>query len=281
MDKYYRTLNLSPGAGLDEIKKAFRKSVRKYHPDMNGGYGNPYKFGEVIKAYNFLKKSPDVTGTAIEKPAERNIKVWFQQITKALTKEVNLTFKVKKAETLKKRKRRQSRQVDPLILHMSFEELRFRFTKSNNDYVKIQAARALAVLFGAKSLFTLKKGLGNASLRVCEEIIHLFGLIGNREAVRLLEICARHPNVKITCCAVNALQQVNRGRAVTILNKLEMEGRALRTAISQYFDTRKARKLLHGWTMDDSEFYIARALRKQTRQPLPIILRELGWVIPG
>ncbi|MFQ5432015.1 MAG: DnaJ domain-containing protein [Nitrospinota bacterium] len=281
MNRYYRSLNLPPGASLDEIKKAFRKAVRMYHPDMNGGYGNLYKFNEVIRAYNYLKKSPDVTGVAIKKPTERKIKAWLVKITKALTKEVNLTVKVKNAGALKKRKRRQSRRVDPLILRMSFEELRFRFTQSNNDYVKMQSARALAILFGAKSLFTLKKGLGNASLQVCEEIIYLFGLIGNNEAVRLLEKCARHPNVKIACCAVNALQQVNREQAVTILNKLEKEGRAFRTAVSQYFDTKKARKLLHGWTMDDSEFYIARALRNRTRQPLPIILRELGWLIPG
>jgi hypothetical protein len=91
----------------------------------------------------------------------------------------------------------------------------------------------------------------------------------------------RHPNIKIACCAVNALQQINRREAVSLLKILEKEGRSLRIAISQFFDTRKARKLLHGWTMDDAEFYIARALRKQTQQPLPIILRELGWVIPG
>ncbi len=281
MDRYYRTLNLAPGASLDEIKKAFRKSVREHHPDMNGGYGNPYKFGEVIKAYNHLKKSSSVPGVAIEKPAARGIKVWLVKITDAITKNVTLTANIKKAEALKKRKRRQSRQVDPLILRMSFEELRFRFTQSNNDYVKMQSARALAILFGAKSLFTLKKGLGNSSMQVCEEIIYLFGVIGNKNAVRLLEKCMRHPNVKIACCAVNALQQINRREALGILKKLEKEGRALRTAISQFFDTRKARKLLCGWTMDDSEFYIARALRKQTRQPLPIILRELGWVIPG
>lgn len=281
MDRHYRNLNLAPGATLDEIKKAFRKAVRKYHPDMNGGHGNPYKFGEVIKAYNCLKKSKAATGVAIEKPAGRGIKTWLEKITTVLTKQVRITVDVKKAETLKKRTRRQSRQVDPLILRMSFEELRFRFTQSNNDYVKMQAARALAILFGAKSFFTLKKGLGNASLQVCEEIIYLFGIIGNEDAVRLLEVCARHPNVKVACCAVNALQHLNRGQALSVLKKLEKEGRALRTAISQYFDTRKTRKLLQGWTMDDSEFYIARALRNQTRQPLPIILRELGWVIPG
>ena len=281
MDRYYRTLNLAPGANLDEIKKAFRKAVRKHHPDMNGGYGNPYKFGEVIKAYNILKKSPTVPGVTIEKAAPRGIKVWLVKITNALTKEVKLTARERNSGIIRKRKRRQSRQVDPLILRMSFEELRFRFTQSNNDYVKMQAARALAILFGAKSLFTLKKGLGNSSLQVCEEIIYLFGVIGNKNAIRLLEKCMRHPNVKIACCAVNALQHINRGPAQSLLNKLEKEGRGLRTAISQYFDTRKARKLLQGWTMDDSEFYIARALRKQTRQPLPIILRELGWVIPG
>jgi len=34
---YYKTLNVSRGASTEDIKKAFRKLARKYHPDVNPG----------------------------------------------------------------------------------------------------------------------------------------------------------------------------------------------------------------------------------------------------
>jgi DnaJ-domain-containing protein 1 len=39
--EWYRTLNLSPGADLAEVKSAYRQLMRKYHPDMHAG--NPQK----------------------------------------------------------------------------------------------------------------------------------------------------------------------------------------------------------------------------------------------
>ncbi len=36
MRDYYDVLGVSPDAGADEIKHAFRRLVRRYHPDISG-----------------------------------------------------------------------------------------------------------------------------------------------------------------------------------------------------------------------------------------------------
>ncbi|XVF09421.1 hypothetical protein REPUB_Repub07fG0091400 [Reevesia pubescens] len=51
---YYSTLNISPGATLQEIKASYRKLARKYHPDMNKSPGAEEKFKEISAAYEVL-----------------------------------------------------------------------------------------------------------------------------------------------------------------------------------------------------------------------------------
>ena len=52
---YYEVLGLQKGASDDEIKKAYRKLAKKYHPDMNpGDKAAEQKFKEVNEAYAVL-----------------------------------------------------------------------------------------------------------------------------------------------------------------------------------------------------------------------------------
>ena len=51
---YYEVLGLSKGASDDEIKKAFRKLAKKYHPDINKEPGAEEKFKEINEAYEVL-----------------------------------------------------------------------------------------------------------------------------------------------------------------------------------------------------------------------------------
>ncbi|HEX3033509.1 MAG TPA: DnaJ C-terminal domain-containing protein [Thermodesulfobacteriota bacterium] len=66
---YYEVLGVNKNASKDEIKKAYRKLARRYHPDLNPGKEAEEKFKEIQEAYEVLsndekRKNYDMFGTA-------------------------------------------------------------------------------------------------------------------------------------------------------------------------------------------------------------------------
>ena len=52
---FYEVLEIQKGASDDEIKKAYRKQAKKYHPDLHPGDKEAEaKFKEVNEAYEIL-----------------------------------------------------------------------------------------------------------------------------------------------------------------------------------------------------------------------------------
>jgi curved DNA-binding protein len=52
---YYETLGLTRNAGADDIKRAYRKLARKYHPDVSKERNAEARFKDVQEAYEVLK----------------------------------------------------------------------------------------------------------------------------------------------------------------------------------------------------------------------------------
>ena len=53
MRDYYDVLGVSPDAGADEIKRAYRQLARRYHPDISGD-DRAVAFLEAARAYEIL-----------------------------------------------------------------------------------------------------------------------------------------------------------------------------------------------------------------------------------
>ncbi len=52
---YYETLGVPRDAGSDDIRRAYRKLVRKYHPDVNKEADADGRFQEIAEAYDVLR----------------------------------------------------------------------------------------------------------------------------------------------------------------------------------------------------------------------------------
>ena len=74
---YYKILGLKPGATLDQIKKAYRKKARLYHPDLNTRKDAAEIFISVNEAYEYLsEKQKKLSDNSISQ--EEITKAWIR-----------------------------------------------------------------------------------------------------------------------------------------------------------------------------------------------------------
>jgi len=65
MDDPYQVLGVAPGAGSDEISRAYRALVRRYPPELN-----PERFARIQRAYELLRSCARGMEEVRRKPEE-------------------------------------------------------------------------------------------------------------------------------------------------------------------------------------------------------------------
>ena len=97
---HHRTLGIPAGATQEEIKAAYRRLARQYHPDVNPDPGAKEKFQQLAAAYQYLTKTPsdDAWVQAFSTPAaqqEHFRKAWreAQKVKRAQQKRENELYR--------------------------------------------------------------------------------------------------------------------------------------------------------------------------------------------
>src|SRR5208337_2487578 len=70
MGRYHKILEIDENCSLDEIKQAYRRLAKKYHPDLNAAPDAQQKFIEINEAYEVLVEEARHPYQPLNRPAE-------------------------------------------------------------------------------------------------------------------------------------------------------------------------------------------------------------------
>jgi hypothetical protein len=97
LNHYYKTLGLQEGASKEEVKKAYRRLAKRYHPDLNPN--GRERFKEILEAYEVIRGVRKVK-TPPKQPSEEEIVRFYDLLKKAA--EENAKRKVVKRAALRR-----------------------------------------------------------------------------------------------------------------------------------------------------------------------------------
>lgn len=239
MKSYYEILNVRQNAPLSEIKIAYKRCVHKYHPDINRDESSSEMFKTVMKAYKvltnpILRAEYDLSLKNIKKDEskesyEKERVVRERGFLNIFSKrdKIGIINGIIREREIKRKKRFIEREQSKIALiydekqclNMKFEEIKVRFLKSENCYVRANAAKLFPYIKGENRVKILIHGLKDESHIVRKECVTSLGLIKDFKALNFIINSLNDNSLEVRTAAVSVLRNFPDTRSVTALKR--------------------------------------------------------------
>lgn len=237
---YYDLLEIEKYSKVEDIKKAYKKMVLKYHPDVNKDIDSNEKYKNMVKAYTVLKdaelkeqydiqlkkdqkvnipkfKFDFLNTNFLIKPDEivLKIKIFFKNISFYPKKEKSKIINDKFNEIFD-----NNYTISDDILSMPLEELEQRLLHSDNRFVKLNAATAIGLKKEIKSYITLEKMLSAADVELKKRIIWAIGNLNMKKSLNMLKLIYNMSNAEIKIEILKAVFKITEGKGSLLYTML-------------------------------------------------------------
>lgn len=91
MKDYYKILELDPSCSIEEIKQAYRRLAKKYHPDVNKSANAHQKFIEISEAYEVLLHKA-VVNIQKEEQEQYDYEAFIREVREAAQRQARMRY---------------------------------------------------------------------------------------------------------------------------------------------------------------------------------------------
>lgn len=264
----YIELGIAPTATLEDLKKAYRQAVLRYHPDSARGKGDPEKFNSVVSAY--------------------------RQLTELYEKNRHSSTRSHQGPYQRTRTERPSHRTGPLVdqatTTMPIYSLIRILENSENPFVRMVAIEALVAKRSPTAHHLLLNYLYKTDAATQKRIIRILG----REKLSiatsaLFQFVADH-DLELKLEAIRALEQIsvfNRAKILEQLKELEVNHwkewvQPFKSKVTGLLKGIKVPKLgkilLEHDKIDDIQLELGLLLQKRHNLLLGEIFRKLEYI---
>jgi hypothetical protein len=221
----YFELGVKPGVSPKQLKKAYRQSVMRYHPDTAAGKGNTEKFRQVTEAYQLLQKmNAYEAASSSKKTVSRtsNLRQKFSSVFFKKRRHENQTEKPWWDNIDVPQGKNEKIKVNRQTTNLSLEELINCVELSANQYVHQVALEAIAAKRDEGGVKYLLHLLQNSEKSNLNQVIQALGQCGFQGVNKYLLAYVADPDIEISTSAIKALERLNaanRSLVIEILRK--------------------------------------------------------------